>query len=356
MFDRVYSGRRVLVTGHTGFKGSWLVYWLSRLEAKVCGAALPMEEPAHYSLLRPPCKSVICDIRESANLARVFREFQPEIVFHLAARPIVRLSYKEPVETFEVNVMGTVNLLECCRKTPSVKSVVVVTTDKCYENPDTGVPFAESAPLGGHDPYSGSKAAAEIAVASFRRSFFEPEGRIFCATARAGNVIGGGDWAPDRLIPDMVRAAAQGRTAQLRNPDSIRPWQHVLEPLSGYLQLGAVLFQEKREFTGSWNFGPGPGDVLTVRQVASAMHEEWEQMRFEEKAEAAPLYEAPRLVLDCAKARRELGWRPVWSSAGAIERTARWYRSFYESGCLDTADDLDCYLRTAQEKGLSWTK
>ena len=356
MFDQVYAGRRVLVTGHTGFKGSWLVYWLTRLGAEVCGAALPMEDPAHWTLLKPDCRHEICDIRAYDRLLRVFRDFRPEIVFHLAARPIVRLSYREPVETFDVNVMGTLKVLECCRNTSSVKSVVVVTTDKCYENPGDGRPFTESDPLGGHDPYSSSKAAAEIAVQSYRRSFFDPEGRVFCAAARAGNVIGGGDWAPDRLIPDMVRAAASGRTAGLRNPDSVRPWQHVLEPLSGYLLLGAGLFQERNELAGSWNFGPEPDDVLTVRQVARAMHECWEQMRFEERPEAAAPREAPRLVLNCAKAQKELRWRPVWESRRAIERTASWYRCFYESGRLNTADDLDAYCRDAAEKEASWIK
>lgn len=356
MFDTVYKNRRCLITGHTGFKGSWLSFWLNRLGAIVCGVALPVEEPSHYGLLHHEVDSHFCDIRDLEGLRKIFNTFQPEIVFHLAAQPLVRLSYKVPVETFDVNVMGTVNLLECCRSCGSVKSVVVVTTDKCYENPETGVPFPETAPLGGHDPYSGSKAAAEIVVSSYNRSFFIPENRIFCASARAGNVIGGGDWAADRLVPDLVRGAAAGKCAKLRNPGAVRPWQHVLEPLSGYLQLGAGLFQRKESYRGSWNFGPAHSDTLTVGAVAQMMSRTWEKMRFEYEEEKNAPHEAALLRLDCSKAEKVLQWHGVWDSGVTVERTVRWYREFYENQKLCTPDDLDSYCAEAEKRGLSWTK
>ena len=355
MFDGVYNKRRCLITGHTGFKGSWLGFWLSRLGAEVCGVALEPEELSHYALLESSYASYCCDIRDLEDLQKIFASFQPEIVFHLAAQPLVRLSYKEPADTFAVNVMGTVNVLECCKRTASVRSVVAVTTDKCYENPETGIPFAESSPLGGHDPYSASKAAAEMAVSGYNRSFFIPEGRVRCASARAGNVIGGGDWAADRLVPDLVRGAAAGVTAKLRNPGAVRPWQHVLEPLSGYLHLGAELFKNS-SCSGSWNFGPAENDTLTVGEVADAMHRCWEKMRFEYQAEREAPHEAALLRLDCTKAAEKLGWYGVWDSAKAIEYTVRWYREFYENQKIMTADDLECYCRDAEEKGLLWTR
>lgn len=356
MFDGVYNKRRCLITGHTGFKGSWLGFWLTRLGAEVCGAALPVEEPSHYTLLVSSYDSCFCDIRDPEGLAGIFNAFQPEIVFHLAAQPLVRLSYREPAETFSVNVMGTVNLLECCRKCESVKSVVVVTTDKCYENPEDGIPFKEDFPLGGHDPYSSSKAAAEIVVSGYNRSFFIPEKRIFCATARAGNVIGGGDWAADRLIPDLVRGAAADRIAKLRNPGAVRPWQHVLEPLSGYLQLGSLLYRERADLCGSWNFGPASVDTLTVGEVAEKMHSCWGKMRFEYEKDLQAPHEAAFLKLDCSKAAELLDWYGVWDSGTAIAHTVRWYREFYENKKIMTADDLERYCRDAEERGLAWTK
>ena len=355
MFDGVYSKRRCLITGHTGFKGSWLGFWLSRLGAELCGVSLPVEKTAHFHLLENYGKSFFCDIRERESLQKIFDSFQPEIIFHLAAQPLVRLSYKEPVETFDVNVMGTVNLLECCRRCESVQSVVAVTTDKCYENPETGVPFAEDSPLGGYDPYSGSKAAAEMVVSSYNRSFFIPESRVRCASARAGNVIGGGDWAADRLIPDLVRGAVKGVAAKLRNPGAVRPWQHVLEPLSGYLQLGAELYKAPA-CTGSWNFGPAESDTLTVGEVAEKMHRCWNKMNFEYEEEKNAPHEASLLRLDCSKAAEKLKWFGVWDSGKAIERTVIWYREFYENGRVMTADDLECYCRDAEEKELAWTK
>ena len=357
MFSGVYTKRRCLITGHTGFKGSWLGYWLTRLGAKVCGAALPMEGVSHYELLEKEYESCFCDIRNREGLQKIFDSFQPEIVFHLAAQPLVRLSYREAVSTFETNIMGTVNLLECCRHCESVRSAVIVTTDKCYENPESGVPFAENAPLGGHDPYSASKAGAEIVVSSFIRSFFNmPESSLACATARAGNVIGGGDWAPDRLIPDLVRGAVAGKVTPLRNPDAVRPWQHLLEPLSGYLWLGAKLFQEGAKFSGSWNFGPALEDTLTVGEIAEKISRHWDKMRFEYKQEEKAPHEAKLLQLDCSKAARELEWRGVWNSASAIEHTVRWYKEFYENNKLMTQDDLEAYCHDAEKRGLPWTK
>ena len=355
MFDGVYNKRRCLITGHTGFKGSYLNFWLARLGAEVCGVALPMSEPCHHTLLDCACENFFLDIRDRDALMKVFAGFQPEIVFHLAAQPLVRLSYRTPVETFETNFMGTVNVLECCRQTPSVRSVVVVTTDKCYENPENGLPFKESDPLGGYDPYSGSKAAAEIAAASYRRSFFSAGNTAACATARAGNVIGGGDWAADRLIPDMVRGAAAGKVTKLRNPDAVRPWQHVLEPLSGYLQLGAGLFQQ-RAWSGSWNFGPAGTDTLTVGEVAGKMHLCWEKMDFQYERDPEAPHEAALLSLDCSKAAREMGWRGVWDCSTAVEYTVRWYREFYENGKIMTENDLACYCRDAEKRGLAWTR
>ena len=356
MFGSIYNNRRCLITGHTGFKGAWLVFWLQQLGAEVCGAALPVEEPSHYTLLRNSCQSHFCDVRDLEGLQKIFHDFQPEIVFHLAAQPLVRLSYREPVETFGVNVMGSVNVLECCKCCESVRSVVVVTTDKCYENPETGVPFSESAPLGGHDPYSASKAAAEMVVSGYNRSFFVPDGRVFCASARAGNVIGGGDWAADRLVPDMVRGAAAGKITKLRNPRAVRPWQHVLEPLSGYLQLGAGLYQQKEALRGSWNFGPEENDTMTVGDVAEKMHNCWEKMCFEYEEERNAPHEAALLRLNCSKAAEILDWHGVWDSGTAISRTVGWYREFYENQKVMTAEDLNSYCRDAEKRGLAWTK
>ena len=356
MFAGVYSRRRVLITGNTGFKGSWLGVWLTQLGAEVCGVALPMPAPSHHELLQTEYLSKECDIRDYTALLKIFHEFQPEIVFHLAAQPLVRLSYRIPADTFSVNAGGTMNVLECCRHTASVRRAVVVTTDKCYENPENGLPFAESAPLGGYDPYSGSKAAAEMIVSSYRRSFFAPEGRILCASARAGNVIGGGDWAADRLIPDMVRAAAAGVSAKIRNPHSVRPWQHVLEPLSGYLWLGTKLLQRKSEFAEAWNFGPRHDDTMTVGEVAAQMHKCWEKMNFDIAPETVAPHEAALLRLDCSKAENKLGWHGVWNSSAAIERTALWYREFYENNGLLTVEDLNRYIHDASEAGLEWTR
>ena len=356
MFRGLYHGKRVLVTGHTGFKGSWLCAWLQRLGAEVAGFALPPDQnPDHFSLLKTPLHSGIGDIRDYEKLKNFFDGFRPEIVFHLAAQPLVRVSYRQPRETFETNVMGTVNLLDACRFTPSVRAVVVITTDKCYANPENGKPFTEDDPLGGYDPYSASKGAAEIAAASYRSAFFSSDDAPAAATARAGNVIGGGDWALDRLIPDLVRAASQGKPAEIRFPNAVRPWQHVLEALSGYLTLGAALLSGGKTFASAWNFGPVAAESYTVGDIVKIAQTEWDKIHFCADETPDQPHEAAHLLLDCHKALELLHWHPVWNTEQTVRRTIRWYREFYEDGKIVTPDDLESYCETAGQAGLEWT-
>lgn len=356
MFGGVYRGRRVLLTGHSGFKGSWLSAWLVGLGAEVCGVSLPPEtEPNHFSLLGDSgIRSEWCDVRDAAKLDAIMQTFRPEILFHLAAQPLVRLSYREPAETFAVNVGGTVNLLEAARRVDSLCAAVVVTSDKCYRNGERHAGYREEDPLGGRDPYSASKGCQEIVAASYRDSFFAASG-VLLATARAGNVIGGGDWAADRLVPDLVRAAAKGEVEPLRSPDAVRPWQHVLEPLSGYLELGRRLLVGEKACADAWNFGPAEEQAVTVGEAAELLRRFWPKVEFRFAPQPGAPHEAKLLRLDCAKAERELNWRGVWSTEEAFRHTAGWYRDYYETGRVDTAADLAAYCSDAARRGLSWT-
>lgn len=354
LFGDAYRGRRVLLTGHTGFKGSWLALWLKRLGADVTGVALPPgTTPNHWDLLKLDMAEHRLDIRDGAALARVVADVQPEIVFHLAAQPLVRRSYREPVDTWATNVMGTANLLESCRYTGSVRGILVVTSDKCYENHEWVWGYREADRLGGHDPYSASKAATELLVASYRSSFMRAADAALLASARAGNVIGGGDWAEDRLIPDLVRATQAGREVEIRSPESTRPWQHVLESLSGYLLLGQRLLDGARDAAAPWNFGPAPEGNQPVRAVMNCVGELWPHMRWR-IAEQAHAREARLLYLDSAKAHAGLQWQPVWGFEGALEATVAWYRAWLEHGDILSAQQLDQYIDAAARAGLAW--
>lgn len=359
-FGGVYRGPRVLLTGHTGFKGSWLLYWLSRLGADVTGVALdPPSEPSHYALLDVPHRSIRCDIRDRAALARIVTETQPEFVFHLAAQSLVRKSYADPIGTLETNVLGTANLLEACRGCESLRAVVSVTSDKVYENREWYWGYREDDPLGGHDLYSCSKGAAELVTAAYRRCFFPAERhgsehQALVASARAGNVIGGGDWAADRLVPDMARAAGAGQTVVVRSPRSTRPWQYVLESLSGYLVLGARLFAGDRSAARGWNFGPADDDNVNVLSLVQEMRRHWPRLEYRIEEDANAVHEAGRLALDSSLARGRLSWRPVWHWRRAVEMSARWYRAYYESGRVETAAVLDAYLADAARAGVVW--
>ena len=367
LFGGVYAGRRVLVTGHTGFKGSWLALWLHAMGAEVCGLALPPEAgPNHGRLLQVPLDAALIDLRDATAVRVALRHFAPEIVFHLAAQPLVRRSYREPAATFDTNVMGLVNLLEAVRATPSVRVVVNATSDKCYANPDIAQGlqghikaggFVEADALGGHDPYSASKACAEIVSASYRASFLAAgDGRghpVALATARAGNVVGGGDWSEDRLIPDLVRAAVSGQRSAIRYPQATRPWQHVLEPLAGYLLLGQHLLTDPQTGAEAWNFGPDAACQWPVAQVVAAFTEHWPAVRSELDV-STPLHEAAQLQLDCGKARARLGWIPLWNAATTFKRTALWYRHQHEQGGLRSREDLLHYVADARIAGLAW--
>jgi CDP-glucose 4,6-dehydratase len=352
----------VLVTGHTGFKGSWLALWLEQLGAEVFGYALPPPTtPSHYELVAPRLRSEIADVRDADRLRRFVAEARPEIVFHLAAQPLVRRSYEEPVETYAVNVLGTLNLYEACRAAGGVRAIVSITTDKVYENREWNWGYRETDALGGHDPYSASKACADLASSSYRRSFWPLESygerhRTLLATARAGNVIGGGDWAVDRLVPDLMRGAAAGVETVVRNPASTRPWQHVLEPLAGYLLLGQRLWQGRTACAQAWNFGPAEEGVRTVEEVARALVEAWPALRYRiERPDEAP-HEARLLRLDCSLARQELRWRPVWDGAPSFHRTADWYRTHAERGEALSREQLGAYVVQARAQGLIWTE
>jgi CDP-glucose 4,6-dehydratase len=354
LFGGAYRGRRVLLTGHTGFKGSWLALWLTQLGAEVTAVALPpATEPNHWSLLGLNIDSREHDIRDGAAMARVFAETRPEIVFHLAAQALVRRSYRDPVDTWSTNVVGTAGVLEACRNTDSVRAVVVVTTDKCYENQEWVWGYRENDRLGGHDPYSASKAAAELVAASYRKSFLSAAGGALLATARAGNVIGGGDWSEDRLIPDLVRAAEAGTDLVIRSPKATRPWQHVLESLSGYLLLGQGLIERRHGTDEAWNFGPDRDGNRPVEIVLAAIRESWPGVRWRLSGEQHP-HEAGLLYLDSTKAADRLGWRPVWPFAEGIAATARWYRAWLDDRAVISRDQLDGYVAAAAAAGLAW--
>jgi len=355
-FGDIYRGKRVLVTGHTGFKGSWLALWLQALGADVCGLALPAEPgPNHLQLLGLAMEEALVDVRDARAVAEAVQRFRPEVVFHLAAQPLVRRSYREPAATVAVNVMGLVHLLEAVRVTPSVRAVVSATSDKCYLNRERGQGYREDDTLGGHDPYSASKACAELISASWRSSFLAAgDGRtVALATARAGNVVGGGDWNEDRLVPDLVRSATSGKPVAIRFPHATRPWQHVLEPLAGYLALGASLLADPQGDAEAWNFGPAASEQLNVAQVIAAFAREWPAVRCDVDRSSRP-HEAHLLHLDCTKARERLGWRPVWDAATTIERTTAWYRRQHEQGTVESRADLERYVADARRAGLAW--
>jgi CDP-glucose 4,6-dehydratase len=364
MFGGRFAGTRVLVTGHTGFKGSWLCEWLLGLGAEVTGIALePDTEPSLFRLLgleRRLAGHRILDVRDHAALLATVREARPEIVLHLAAQPLVRLSYREPKATWDVNVGGTVNLLEAVRATPGVRACVVVTSDKCYENREQLWGYRESDAMGGHDPYSSSKGAAELAVASWRRAFLHDPTGCRLASARAGNVIGGGDWSPDRIVVDFVTAIAAGRPLRLRNPGATRPWQHVLEPLSGYLWLAARLLDEDGpRFADGWNFGPADASVSTVGDLANRLVAAWGSGRVETPGSAGQPHEAGLLKLDVSKAAALLGWHGLWDVQRTVTETVAWYRAHHTGGADLaglTRHQIAAYTADAQAADLAWTR
>lgn len=334
---RVLAGRRVLVTGHTGFKGGWLALWLARLGAEVTGYALPpATSPALFACARIKAlvRHVEGDVRDLEHLGRVWRETRPEAVFHLAAQPLVRQSYRDPLTTVTTNTLGTVHVLELARRAEEPVGLVLVTSDKCYENLEWERGYREDDRLGGHDVYSGSKAAAELLIQSYRRSFFD--GRVAAASARAGNVIGGGDWSADRLVPDAIAALTAGRDIEVRSPAAVRPWQHVLEPLSGYLLLACRLLdpdvESRRRAAGAWNFGPTPDNTRTVADLVGALVDRWGDGRWVACARADEPHEAGLLRLDISKAQRGLGWRPRWDFGRAVAATVDWYRAYAAGG------------------------
>jgi CDP-glucose 4,6-dehydratase len=325
-----WQGKKVLVTGHTGFKGSWLALWLQQLGAEVLGVALAPElSPNLFTEAKVADKmqSVFADINNLANLQKIVTEFEPEIVVHMAAQALVRQSYKDPVDTYQTNVMGTLNVLESIRCCSSVKAVVMVTTDKCYDNKEWVWPYREQDALGGYDPYSSSKACAEILIDSYRRSFFAAENFVAIASVRAGNVIGGGDWSPDRLIPDIVRAKQEKQPLEIRYPTAIRPWQHVLEPLSAYLLLGQALYEQGEQFASAWNIGPNADGLKTVEWIANKFKQAWPDFDWQQQKNVE-LYEANTLKLDCSKIQAQLNWFPKWSIDKSIELIIQWHDGF----------------------------
>lgn len=331
-----WRGKRVLVTGHTGFKGSWLAMWLAEMGADVSGFSLPAEQPSLFRQagIEQLVRHGEGDIRDAGAIEEAVASFDPEVVFHLAAQPIVRLSYAEPRETWATNVQGTVNLLDACRRASSLRGIVCITSDKCYENREWIWPYRESDPMGGHDPYSASKGAAELAIASYRRSFFATGALV--ASVRAGNVIGGGDWARDRLVPDVVRSIIAGEAVRIRSPHAIRPWQHVLEALGGYLLIAQHLVAGRSQFADAWNFGPSERDTRPVGWIVQRMIELWGEGRVEFDKSSQP-HEAMLLSLDCAKARQQLGWSPSLDLGTALEWIVEWHKAAHQGG---SAHDL----------------
>ena len=362
MFKGAFKGRRVLVTGHTGFKGSWLTRWLLDLGAEVTGLALaPDTDPNLFGLLglEGAIRHHVLDIRDVEGVRRVVAEARPEVVLHLAAQPLVRLSYAEPKATWDVNVGGTVNLLEALRAEGSARACVVVTSDKCYENREQLWGYRETDAMGGHDPYSSSKGAVELAVASWRRSFFQDPAGMRLASGRAGNVIGGGDWAADRIVVDFVKAITTDRPVCLRNPQATRPWQHVLEPLSGYLWLAARLLEgEGQALAHGWNFGPRDESIVTVETLARGLVAAWGRGEVQVVSRPDQPHEAGLLRLDCTLAQARLAWHGVWDFSQTVAQTVAWYKAHHEGGAMEalTSQQIKTYEQDAVRAGLAWTE
>ena len=367
LFKNTYKNKKVLVTGHTGFKGAWLALWLTELGAEVVGYALePPTNPSLFTVLKlaEKIQHITGDIRDGDNLKAVFQQCQPEIVFHLAAQSLVRLSYQEPQLTYETNIMGTVNLYEAVRKTTSVKTVVNITSDKCYQNQEWVYGYRENDPMGGYDPYSSSKGCAELITTAYRNSFFNVKDygqthQVALASVRAGNVIGGGDWAADRLVPDCIRALTKNEEIYIRNPQATRPWQHVLEPLSAYLWLAALMNENPIAFSTCWNFGPNDEDILTVAEIVKKVIELWGAGSYQVNPDTK-YHEVKLLKLDVSKAHVQLKWRPVYRADKALEQTVSWYREYYKGNSDSiynyTIRQIQEYIDSAREKGLEWAK
>ncbi len=360
LFGGIYKGKNVLVSGHTGFKGSWLSYWLQKMGASLSGFSLaPNTTPNHFQLLQTEINSVISDINNLNSIMETIDLYKPEIVFHLAAQPLVRDSYDDPLTTLSTNIIGTANLLEACRNKDFVKAIVIVTSDKCYENNEWVWGYRESEPMGGFDPYSASKGCAEIIVSSYRRSFFNlndynKKHDTLIATARAGNVIGGGDWSKDRLIPDIVKATHKKEKVIIRNPNATRPWQHVLDPLSGYLLLGQRLLEGKKEFAEAFNFGPTEEGASSVLDILKHSKEVWDNIDYEIDKSTNHPHEANYLKLDCSKAHLKLNWKNNWELKDTIEKTVNWYKEYYLHGMHYTDSDIINYIKDAKSKHLIW--
>ncbi|MCT7552723.1 CDP-glucose 4,6-dehydratase [Aliarcobacter butzleri] len=360
LFSGIYKDKTVLVTGHTGFKGSWLCFWLKQMGVKVVGYSLEAPtNPNHIELLKLDIISIIGDIRDLEKLNQTFETYKPDIVFHLAAQPLVRLSYENPIETYETNVIGTLKVFEACR-IAKVRAIVNITSDKAYENREWIWGYRENDPMGGYDPYSSSKGCADILATSYRNSFFNIKDykkthNTLIATCRAGNVIGGGDWAKDRLITDIMISVSQDKKVSIRNPKATRPWQHVLEPLSGYLQIGQKLLEEKVEFAEAWNFGPTDEGSITVEEVVQNVKKHWDKIDYEINKDPNQLHEANLLKLDCSKAHILLKWKDVWDSETTFEKTVKWYKSYYENNKeILTQNDLESYIADAKAKNIEW--
>lgn len=355
LFGDIYKNRRVLVTGHTGFKGSWMSYWLNKMGAKVFGISLePPTQPNHYDLLKLEIDSYIQDINDFKETEKLIRKINPEIIFHLAAQPLVRLSYQEPINTLATNIIGTANILEAASKLTNLKAIVVITSDKCYENKEWVWGYRENEAMGGKDPYSASKGCAEIVTSAYRNSFFNKPGSALIASARAGNVIGGGDWAKDRILTDIVTSASKSERVYLRFPNATRPWQYVLEPLSGYLTLGWQLLEGGQSFAEAWNFGPNNESNVTVMELVNEATKHWNKIKYDYDKGEHP-YEAGFLMLDSSKATKLLQWSPVWDFKLTVKHTVNWYKSYYESGNILTEEILFAYIADAKTKSIPWS-
>lgn len=351
----IYQNKKVFITGNTGFKGSWLCAFLKKLNVQIAGFALaPDTRPSHFKILNTDYETTFGNILDKEELELAIRKAQPDIIFHLAAQAIVSKSYTNPLDTYQTNVVGTLNVLEAARKCSSVKALVLVTTDKVYENKDWKRPYLEKDELGGYDMYSSSKACCEILIRSYRNSFFnlkeyKKKHTVLIASARAGNVIGGGDWNQNRLIPDISIAASKNIKVQIRNPKSIRPWQHVLDCLQGYLLLGSKLLSEEKEFAEAWNFSPTANEVKTVEEIAAIATKSWEKAAVEFSTSDKSFHEAELLLLDNSKAVERLGWKPAWDINKSVQRTIEWYKSYYDQSKILTNDNIDEYLHDTRQ-------